>query len=128
MISERRLTALLRTAFVAALIGAFVLALLPAPDTPRLVSWQDKIEHAVLFFALMVLGAAAWRERVAVIAAGLLGYGAAMELAQALTDYRFGDSADWLADALGVAAGLFAIGARRAWKRRRGAAGPHDPG
>ena len=36
------------------------------------------------------------------IAAGLLLYGAAMELAQSQTGHRFGDPWDWVADAVGL--------------------------
>ncbi|WEN41905.1 hypothetical protein CKCBHOJB_01486 [Thauera sp. GDN1] len=93
---------LLRLVFVIALFAVFWLALLPAPDVARLVSWQDKIEHAVLFAALALLAFAGWPQRPLAIALGLLAYGAAMEIAQSRTAHRFGDPLDWLADAVGL--------------------------
>ncbi|MCK2127557.1 VanZ family protein [Thauera aromatica] len=93
---------LLRLLFVIVLLAVFWLALLPAPEVPRLVAWQDKIEHAVLFAALALLALAAWPRQALRIACGLLLYGAAMEVAQALTAHRIGDAFDWLADAAGL--------------------------
>lgn len=93
---------LLRIAFLVTLLGVFWLALLPAPEIARLVSWQDKIEHAVLFALLALLALAAWPQRPVAIAAGLLLYGAAMELAQSMTAHRIGDPWDWVADAVGL--------------------------
>lgn len=92
-----------RCLFIATLMLVFWLALQPAPDIVKLVSWQDKIEHAVLFALLMALGVVAWPSHLPVVAAGLLGYGAAMEIAQSLTGYRFGEMWDWIADAVGIA-------------------------
>ena len=68
----------------------------------KLFSWQDKVEHALLFAGLAILGIAGWPRRAGVLAAGLLAYGAAMEVAQSTTAYRVGDPLDWLADAVGL--------------------------
>lgn len=92
----------MRMLFVAALIVVFWLALRPAPDIVQIVSWQDKVEHALLFAALALLGRAGWPRRPAMLALGLLAYGAAMELAQSFTPWRVGDPLDWLADAVGL--------------------------
>lgn len=98
---------LYRGLFVLALIGAFWLALRPAPDLIQIVSWQDKIEHAALFAGLLVLGSLGWQDRLFRLVIGLLCYGAAMEVAQSFTAHRVGDVWDWLADAAGLlAAGL----------------------
>ncbi|ENO88890.1 VanZ family protein [Thauera linaloolentis] len=91
-----------RFAFLAALVAAFYLALMPEPDIVKVVSWQDKIEHAVLFAALALLAVAGWPRHPLRIAAGLLLYGAAMEIAQSQTGYRVGDPWDWVADAVGL--------------------------
>ncbi len=105
---------LLRPLFVAALIAVFGLALLPVPEVVKLVSWQDKIEHALLFAGLALLALAAWPQRPLAIALGLLLYGAGMELAQSFTGHRFGDPWDWLADAIGLLVLLpFALRQRR---------------
>jgi hypothetical protein len=93
---------LYRGIFVCALIAVFWLALQPAPDLVQIVSWQDKVEHAILFAVLMVLGNLAWPGRMLPVVLGLLAYGAAMEVAQSFTGYRFGDLWDWVADAAGL--------------------------
>jgi VanZ family protein len=93
---------LVRIAFLLVLLAVFWIALLPAPELTKLISWQDKIEHAALFAGLALLAAAAWPDRPGRIAIGLLLYGAAMEIAQSQTGYRFGDPWDWLADAFGL--------------------------
>lgn len=93
---------LFRLLFVLALLTSFWLALMPPPDAVQLVSWQDKIEHALLFAVLALLGLAGWPQRPLPIAAGLLLFGAAMEWAQSLTEHRVGDPLDWLADAIGL--------------------------
>ncbi|MDD2874277.1 MAG: VanZ family protein [Azoarcus sp.] len=98
---------LYRGLFVFALVVVFWLALQPAPDVIQIVSWQDKVEHAVLFAVLMVLGNLAWPGRMLPVVLGLLAYGAAMEVAQSFTDYRFGDLWDWIADAIGLLIAAF---------------------
>ncbi|HRK10987.1 VanZ family protein [Thauera sp.] len=104
----------LRLLFVLVLLAVFWMALLPAPEVAKLVSWQDKIEHAVLFAVLALLALAAWPERPVTIAVGLLLYGAAMELAQSMTAHRFGDPWDWVADAVGLLVLVpFALARRR---------------
>lgn len=104
---------ILRALFVALLLAILVLSLLPAPDTLKLLSWQDKIEHFMLFAGLTWLGLLAWQSRPWSVAAGILVYGVAMELAQSLTAYRVGDFGDWIADAIGVAAALGVVLVRR---------------
>lgn len=96
----------LRLVFVVILIVVMWLAVQPAPDLVQLFSWQDKVEHALLFAALAALGAAAWPRQPATLVAGLLLYGAAMEVAQSFTTFRVGDPWDWLADAVGTLAML----------------------
>ena len=93
-----------RLLFCTFLLAVFWLALMPAPNIAKLVSWQDKIEHAALFAGLALLALAAWPQQPLAIALGLLVYGAAMEVAQSFTAHRFGDPWDWLADAVGLLA------------------------
>ena len=112
-----RHTLLLRLAFCAALIAVFVLSVLPAPYEPKLFSWQDKVEHLLIFCGLTLLGRAAWPRHSRAVVAGILVYGAAMELGQSLTTYRMGDVRDWVADALGVA--LAALAAHLSSRSRR---------
>lgn len=101
---------LFATLFVLALILAFVLALRPAPEMLPSINHFDKVQHAIAFMLISLLGFAAWPRRAVMIVAVMLGYAAAMELAQSFTAYRQGDYLDWLADAAGIAA---AFGLRR---------------
>ncbi|MEO0002787.1 MAG: hypothetical protein RLZZ22_479 [Pseudomonadota bacterium] len=73
---------------------------------PQAFSLWDKAEHALAFAGLMTLGALAYPRRVGLLALSLLAFGGAIELAQAATGWRSGDWADWLADAVGLLAGL----------------------
>ena len=73
---------------------------------PQAFSLWDKAQHALAFAALAALGALAYPRRVGLLAASLLVFGGAIELAQAATGWRSGDWADWLADAVGLVAGL----------------------
>lgn len=98
--------ALWQAGFWGAALVLLVLALMPVPAHFVWVPYVDKIEHAVSFLVLMALGQLAgitprWR-----LALGLLGFGIAIELVQALTSWRQGDVTDALADALGIALGL----------------------
>ena len=87
-----------------------VLALMPAtPDVPG-TGW-DKSNHVAAFLVLTVLGCAAYPGRLGAIVAGAVLYGALIEVLQSFTEYRSGDWADLIADAVGVLAGraLFAL-------------------
>ena len=93
-----------------AMIGAVVASsLLPAHDLPEVPDGFDKVEH---FLGYLLLGAwavmlFATRRAQAVAAAGLIALGVALEVAQgAWTVSRMADSADALANSLGVLAGL----------------------
>jgi VanZ family protein len=81
-----------------------VLALLPpAPYIPA-TPW-DKANHVIAFAVLALLGCGSYRDRVAAVLLGLLAYGGAIELLQALTPYRTGEAIDLLADAMGLLLG-----------------------
>jgi len=99
-------TALLRMSFMIALVTGFWLSLQPVADGTTWLVWQDKAEHLAFFVLLALLGVAAWPTRPRVVGGTLLMYGVAMEIAQSFTAYRRGDPWDWVADALGIGAGL----------------------
>ncbi|TVO67409.1 VanZ family protein [Denitromonas ohlonensis] len=105
--------AVLRLFFWAALAAVLVLSLLPVPPGLMVFTWQDKLEHAFAFLALGVLGHLAWRGRLWAVSAGLLAYGALIEIAQSMTAHRMGDGWDWLADALGVGLAILLMYRRR---------------
>ncbi|WP_202900035.1 VanZ family protein [Acidovorax sp. JHL-9] len=94
-----------------------VLSLMPVAYLPPPVfSLWDKAQHALAFTALAALGLLAYPRRPWRLAVGLLAFGGAIELAQAATGWRYGEWGDWLADALGLAAGSAL--AWRPWHRR----------
>lgn len=111
---------MLKAAFFAALVASLVLFLVPASGTaPGFpLPHADKLVHAAVFAALGGLAARAWPERGRLMLLVLLAlYGGFVELAQGLVPGRAPDAWDWLADALGAAAGILLArprGARRA--------------
>lgn len=102
-----RLFWLWRTAGRFLIAAALLIALLPAPKVIGSVAFGDKIGHLVAFAALMLwyaqlyAGRDRWR-----CALALVGFGALIELLQALVPYRSADGWDLLADAVGVGVGL----------------------
>ena len=74
----------------------------------------DKAQHAGAYAGLALAGLTGRVGRGAVIVIGLLAHGAAMEFAQALLGWRYGDVLDWRADAVGViVASVLVWGIRR---------------
>jgi VanZ family protein len=93
-----------RGAFWLCVLVVLALALLPpAPYLPA-TPW-DKANHVLAFAVLMLLGCGSYRDRTTAVLLGLLAYGGAIELLQALTPYRTGDVTDLLADATGLLLG-----------------------
>ena len=111
---------LLVAGFWAALLFAFVMALLPKP--PQLPgSPGDKVQHIVAFLTLAVLASAAYpRTRIVAIAGGLAAFGALIEIGQAIPVlHRESSWADWAADCAAVA---FVLIVRMALARAAGRA------
>lgn len=102
---------LLRLTFCAALLIAFVMAVLPhPPQVPGAPT--DKVQHILAFAVLTGLALAGWpaasRWRIVF---GLAGFGALIELVQAIPMlHRSSELADWLADA-GAILVVLALGA-----------------
>lgn len=84
--------------------GGLVLALLPADMlTAPVFNWWDKAQHAVGFAILGLLGRVAYpNTRPCKLFAGLLGFGVAIEVAQYIAGWRFGDPLDAVADGVGL--------------------------
>ncbi len=80
----RRMTRFYRVGFWAALVFAFVMALLPHP--PQLPGApSDKVQHVAAFAILAALGAAAYRSTSLMrLLAGLSTFGALIEFLQAI--------------------------------------------
>jgi VanZ family protein len=87
------------------------LMLVPQPPSAADTGW-DKLNHVLAFAGPMFAGLAASgrpsRTQVLALAAALLAWGGALELLQGLMPPRSAEWADWLADAVGVAAGAAA--------------------
>jgi hypothetical protein len=87
--------------------ASLLIALMPAPKVIGSVAFGDKIGHLAAFAALMLwyaqlyAGRDRWR-----CALSLVGFGALIELLQALVPYRSADGWDLLADAVGVGVGV----------------------
>ncbi len=98
-----------------ALVGT--LTLLPAEALPpELFAFDlwDKVQHALAFTALGLWGLLVYPLHPWRVLLGLLCFGGAIEVAQALTTWRFAEWQDWLADAVGLA-----LGAALAWWPRQ---------
>lgn len=95
-----------RAAFWALLLTVAVFSLMPTGYLPpQVFSLWDKAQHALAFAALAGLGLRAYPHHPWHLVTGLLVFGGAIELAQAATGWRHGEWGDWLADAVGLAAG-----------------------
>jgi VanZ family protein len=114
-----------RALFWGAVGVVFVLALLPLPELPEVAfSLSDKAQHALVFLLLWLLGDWSYPTTRVLLSLGLFLYGGMIEVAQAFTPTRQMELADWIADAVGVAAAwllaatLFQL--RRQWAVRWG--------
>ncbi|MCX8475585.1 MAG: hypothetical protein MT490_07270 [Sphingomonas sp.] len=90
---------LLRLAFWAAALFAFVMAVLPHP--PQLPGAPtDKVQHILAFAVLTALAVAGWPEAPRLrLLVGLSGFGILIELVQMIPAlHRSADWRDWLAD------------------------------
>lgn len=89
------------------------LAFSPVPPPAADTGW-DKANHALAFAVLAVVAElACWfkARRRALTAAGLLAFGAFIELVQTQIPQRSGEWPDLLADATGIALGLALVAA-----------------
>jgi len=104
---SRALQCLALIVFWLALIFAFYEAVIPPSHAIPLFPW-DKAEHFTAFFALTGLAAAAYpRCKLLYIAIALSGFGAFIELVQALPFVdRDCDFWDWFTDTLAIGAAL----------------------
>lgn len=94
-----------RVAFYLILLFFTVLFLVPAQLLPEesIFHWWDKAQHTAVFIVLAAFGAVSYPQHGRKVFAGLLFYGAFIEVVQSLTSWRQGDLYDWYADACGIA-------------------------
>lgn len=96
-----------RAVFWSVVVFGFYWALRVVSDPAQSWPYEDKVKHAAAFVALTALGWRAGYRDVLRLGGGLLALGAAIEIAQAFTSWRSGEWADLLADAAGIALGLW---------------------
>jgi VanZ family protein len=106
-------------AFWLAVVAGIAVSLWPGPQLPD--PWfpaADKLQHAVAYAALFLLGRQAGYRSSWGLPLGLLALGVAIELAQgAFTATRSAEWLDGVADAFGIALGRWIA----LWAARRGA-------
>ena len=110
-----------RLLFWAAVVFAFVMAILPHP--PELPGEpNDKVQHIAAFTALSLIGVWAYaRAPLLRLLVGLSLFGAFIEFVQAIPAlHRDSDIKDWIADTVACGAVLLMVRLRRS--RRRGPA------
>lgn len=99
--------------FLLALVACLYMALRPAVDKPAVFPHIDKLEHALAFAALAVLGWwAGWAMPMRLFV-GLALFGIGIEIAQSFTATRVADAWDALADMAGAALALWLLARRR---------------
>ncbi len=100
--------ALSRGAFAVAVLVSLAVLFAPADDVPSSPPGVDKLVHLLLFAALAASGR--WAGvRAGLLAGSLVVYAAVSEVVQGLSALeRSASVADWVADVVGVLAGLLA--------------------
>ena len=107
--------ALSRGVFAVVVLVSLAVLFVPADDVPSSPPGVDKLVHLLLFAALAVSGRWAGA-RAGVLGVLLVLYAAVSEVVQGLSALeRSASVADWVADAIGVLAGLLGW----AWAGRR---------
>src|SRR6476620_1693869 len=96
-----RLRSYARWVFAACLVVVMVFALLPPHIIEPPMAW-DKLNHAMTFAVLAMMGCSVYPERKVQVLFGLLMYGVLIELLQSLTDYRTAEALDVVADGVGL--------------------------
>lgn len=105
----------LRVSFAVALVLVLAMSLWPMTEPPPLHTGWDKTDHLAAFVVLGLLGLGAWPDHRMRVLAGLLLYGALIEVLQGFTGYRQADWRDLVADAAGLA---LAVPLYAAWQGR----------
>ena len=93
-----------RLAFGLCMLAVLVLALMPT-DMPLPSTGWDKSNHLLAFSVMALLGRRAYPGRTMAVLAGLLAYGALIEILQSFTPNRSAELLDLAADAIGLAFG-----------------------
>jgi len=89
-----------------ALVGSYILSVLPGQTVAPLFSWSDKLNHAGAFLVLAFLLMYGWRLPWWRGSIYLLGYGVFIEFSQLFAIHRSAELADVAADGVGIILGL----------------------
>jgi VanZ family protein len=105
-----RLPSALRWTIVAAGIAVlFALALSPSDSAPS-ITQADKVQHALGFLVLTLAYGLLFPDRRAVVTAGVVALGVAVEVLQALMPFgRHAEIGDLIADGVGIVLGLMLL-------------------
>ena len=103
----QRLIVFLKLLFWAALIFAYVAAVVPSDEAPSF-SVSDKVNHMIAFLTLTVLAGLAWPyARWWKVGLLLAGFGALIEFTQIIPAlHRDAELLDWVADSAAILVGL----------------------
>lgn len=104
--------------FWTAVVFTLVMATLPKP-LPIPLDPSDKLLHMTAFVALSSLGVLAYPATLLTMLLGLCLFGGVIELVQSIPGLnRDASLADWMADAVAVAAVLLPVALIRRWRGR----------
>jgi len=81
-------------------------ALAPQADSPQLFALADKAVHTLAFAALALVGIKAYPKHVVIVCLLLIALGGLIEIVQGYTSTRSQEWEDFLADTLGIGAGV----------------------
>ena len=107
-----------RLMFGLCVLAVLVLALMPAVVPLPRTGW-DKSNHLLAFSVMALLGGRAYPVRTLAVLAGLLAFGALIEVLQSFTPNRSADWHDLVADAVGLGMGWGAERLARVIRRLR---------
>lgn len=102
--NERRIGLICRFVFWSCALAVLVLSLVPATSAVPTTGW-DKTNHLAAFACLAFLGCRAYPGHLVTVFAGLLAYGAFIEVLQSFTPDRFAEFGDLWADGAGLLVG-----------------------
>jgi len=86
-------------------VAVFYLSLMPHPPEPITFDNSDKLEHMLVYGFLMLWFCQFADYNRIRLAAAFVAMGAGLEVLQGMTDYRFFEYADMLANSVGVLLG-----------------------
>ncbi|MEA3492588.1 MAG: VanZ family protein [Campylobacterota bacterium] len=95
-----------KTLFWIALVGSYILAVMPHDSVPKLTPFNDKGNHFIAFSILTILILHAYRIKYFWASALMLFYGIFIETSQLFAVNRSGELLDVLADTIGIFGGV----------------------